>query len=155
MKKQVLVWVLVFAVAILGISYAIAQEKPKAEAKPTEAKPTDAAKPKEAAEFKIDQLVVGTGVENLEPEGVAETFPVATEKVYCFLRTTDIAKDTEVTLVWYQGEKELRKKTLPLKQGAKWRTFDWKNLNGLKGEWKIEVKDADGKILKDAKFKVE
>jgi Na+-transporting methylmalonyl-CoA/oxaloacetate decarboxylase gamma subunit len=144
MKKQVLMVMLVLAVAILGVSYAIGQEKAKEEAKP-----------KEAAEFKIDQLVVGTGVENLEPAGVAETFPATEEKVYCFLKATEIAKDTEVTLVWYQGQKELRKKTLPLKQGSKWRTFDWKNLNGLKGEWKVELKDAAGNVVKDIKFKVE
>ena len=144
MKKQVLVWVLLSVVAVLGVSSAVAQEKAK-----------EAAKSKEAAPFKIDQLVVGTGVENLEPAGVAETFPATTEKVYCFLKAVDIAKDSEVTLVWSQGQKELRKKTLSLKQGARWRTFDWKNLNGLKGEWKIEVKDAAGNLLKDVKFKVE
>jgi hypothetical protein len=144
MKKHAVAVALAFAVAILGVSYAMAQEKAKEEAKP-----------KEAAPFKIDQLVVGTGVENLEPAGVAETFPATTEKVYCFLKATDIAKDTEVTLVWSQGQKELRKVTLSLKQGPRWRTFDWKNLNGLKGEWKVELKDAGGNVLKDAKFKVE
>jgi hypothetical protein len=28
-------------------------------------------------------------------------------------------------------------------------------LRGLKGEWKVEIKDSDGKVLKDLKFKVE
>jgi hypothetical protein len=144
MKRLVLVWMLVAAVAVLGLSYAVAQEKAKEEAKP-----------REAAPFKIDQLVVGTGVENLEPAGVTETFPAATEKVYCFLKAVDIGKDTEVTLVWSLGGKELRKKPLSLKQGARWRTFDWKNLNGMKGEWKIEVKDAAGSVVKDINFKVE
>ena len=144
MKKQVVVAVLVFAVAILGVSYAVGQEKAKEEAKP-----------KEAAPFKIDQLVVGTGVENLEPAGVAESFPAATEKVYCFLKATDIAKDTEVTLVWSLAQKEVRRATLSLKQGSRWRTFDWKNLNGQKGEWKVELKDGGGNVLKDLKFKVE
>jgi len=145
MKKHVmLITVVVAAVAILGISYAIGQEKAKEEAKPAE-----------AAEFKVEQLVVGTGVENREPAGVAETFPAATEKVYCFLKAADIAKDTEVSFVWFQGEKELRAITLPLKQGPLWRTFSWKNIGGLKGDWKVELKDASGKVLKEVKFKVE
>jgi hypothetical protein len=100
-------------------------------------------------------LVAGTGVENSEPVGVAETFPASTEKVCCFLEAADIAKDTEVSFVWSYGEKEMLKTTLPIKAGAKWRTYANKNLRGLKGEWKVEIKDSDGKILKGVKFKVE
>src|SRR4030043_679376 len=109
-------------------------------------------KSKESAEFTIARLVVGTGVEKSEPEGVAETFPASTEKVYCFLETTNIAKDTEVSFVWLYGQKEMLKTTLPIKAGAKWRTYANKNLRGLKGEWKVEIKDPDGKVLKDVKF---
>jgi hypothetical protein len=110
---------------------------------------------KETAPFAIKRLVVGTGVENGEPVGAAETFPASTEKVYCFLEAADIAKDTEVSFVWWYGEKEMLKTTLPLKAGSKWRTYANKNLRGMKGEWKVEVRSLDGKVLKDVKFKVE
>jgi len=107
------------------------------------------------AAFTIQRLVVGTGVDKGEPVGVAETFPASTEKVYCFLEATNIAKDTEVSFVWLYGQKEMLKTTLPIKAGAKWRTYANKNLRGLKEEWKVEIKDPDGKVLKDVKFKVE
>jgi len=103
----------------------------------------------------VKRLVVGTGVENSEPVGVAETFVVSTEKVYCFLEAADIAKDTEISFVWVYGGKEMLKTILPLKAGAKWRTYANKNLRGLKGEWKVEIRSQDGKVLKDLKFKVE
>ncbi len=112
-------------------------------------------KAKEGAGLTIARLVVGTGVENGEPAGVAETFQASTEKVYCFLEATNITKDTEVSFVWSYGDKEMLKTTLPLKAGPKWRTYANKNLRGQKGEWKVEVKDPDGKVLKDLKFKVE
>ncbi len=112
-------------------------------------------KPKESPGFAVARLVVGTGVENSEPVGVAETFPVSTEKVYCFLEATDIIKDTEISFVWSHGGKDMLKTTLPLKPGPKWRTYANKNLRGLKGEWKVEIKDPDGKVVKDIKFKVE
>jgi len=112
-------------------------------------------KSKESAEFTIARLVVGTGVDNSEPVGVSETFPASTEKVYCFLEATNIAKDTEISFVWSYGGKEMLKTTLPLKAGPKWRTYANKNLRGLKGEWKVEVKGPDGKVLRDVKFKVE
>jgi hypothetical protein len=117
------------------------------------AKPEGA--PKEATAFTIKRLVVGTGVENGEPVGAAETFPATTEKVYCFLEAGDIAKDTEASFVWFNGEKEMLKFNVPLKMGPRWRTFAYKNLRGLKGDWKVEIRDSDGKVLKDVKFKVE
>jgi hypothetical protein len=144
------VWVLVLTVsAVWGIVPLVcAQEKAKQEAPAKEAA-------KETAAFSVKRLVVGTGVENGEPVGVAETFPASTEKVYCFLEATDIAKDTEVSFVWFNGDKELSKFSVPLKQGPRWRTYAYKNLRGLKGDWRVEIKDSDGKVVKDAKFKVD
>ncbi len=112
-------------------------------------------KSRESAEFTIARLVVGTGVENSEPVGAAGTFPASTEKVYCFLEATGIGKDTEISFVWSYGDKEMLKTTLPLKAGAKWRTYANKNLRGSKGDWKVEIRGPDGKVLKDVKFKVE
>ena len=111
--------------------------------------------PKEAAALTIARAVVGTGVENSEPSGAAETFPASTEKVYCFVEATNIPEDTEVTFAWSQGGKELSTFNLPLKMGSRWRTFAYKNINGMKGDWKVEIKDAEGKLLKDITFKVE
>ena len=111
--------------------------------------------PKEASSFAVKRLVIGTGVENGEPTGVAETFPDSTEKVYCFLEATDIAKDMEVSFVWFSGDKEMSKFSVPLKMGSRWRTFAYKNLREIKGDWKVEIRDSDGKVVKDVRFKVE
>lgn len=110
---------------------------------------------KESVGFNVNRVVVGTGVENNEPVGVAETFPATEEKVYCFLEAADIAKDAKVSFVWYHGQDEMLKTTLPLKIGKRWRTFADKKLRGIKGDWKVEIKDADGNTLKEVKFKVE
>jgi hypothetical protein len=114
-------------------------------------------KPKAAApqEMVIARAVVGTGVEKMEPVGAGETFPASTEKVFCFIEANNIPKDTEVSFVWSQGGKEVRKINLPLKAGPKWRTWANKNVGGQKGDWKVEIKDAEGKLLKEVKFKVE
>jgi hypothetical protein len=111
----------------------------------------DKAKP----EFTVARIVVGTGVENKEPVGATETFPAGTTKVFCFLEATDIAKDTEITMSWFNEGKETLKKNLQLKAGSKWRTYGVKNLNGLKGDWKVEIRDAGGNLVKETKFKVE
>jgi hypothetical protein len=110
---------------------------------------------KEMAPFAVKRLVIGTGVENGEPVGAAETFPASTEKVYCFLEATDIAKDIEASFVWFNGDKEMSKFSVPLKMGPRWRTYAYKNLREMKGDWKVEVRDPEGKVVKDIKFKVE
>ena len=133
MKKGILLLVLV-AVSIWGMSVpATGQDK----------------------EFTVARLVVGTAVENREPVGVAETFPATTEKVYCFLEAAEISKDTEVSFVWFLGDKEMAKTNLPLTMGPKWRTFANKTIGGMKGDWKVEIRDANGNLVKDVKFKVE
>jgi hypothetical protein len=146
MKKHAAVMlILVLALFAVCIIFPVThgQEKGKQEGVPKE------------ISFTVKRLVVGTGVENSEPVGVAETFSASTEKVYCFLEAADIAKDTEVLFVWINGGKEMLKTTLPLKAGPKWRIYANKNLRGLKGEWKVEIRSPDGKVLKDIKFKVE
>lgn len=141
-------WILIVVLTVLAawtmIPPVLAQEKAK-----------EGAAAKERAGFTVARLVVGTGVENREPAGVAETFPASTEKIYCFLEATNIVKDTEVSFVWSLGGKEIGKINLPLKMGPKWRTNTSKNLRGLKGDWKVEIKDAAGNLVKDVKFKVE
>jgi hypothetical protein len=146
MKKVrwILILVLTFVLPWGMISPTFADEKAKEEAGA-----------QEAPGLKIARLVLGTGVENREPVGVSETFPASIEKVYCFLEATDISQDTEVSFVWYHGEKEMGKTTLPLKMGSRWRTYASKNLGELKGEWKVEIRDAAGNVLKDVQFKVE
>ena len=121
-----LIFVLAAATAWVMAPSVFAQEKAKGEGAA-----------KEGPGFTVARLVVGTGVENREPTGVAETFPASTEKVYCFLETTNIAKDTEVSLVWSLGGKEMWKISLPLKMGPRWRTHAFKSLGGLKGDWNI------------------
>jgi hypothetical protein len=151
MKKHgagILILVLVVIVVWGMVPLVCAQEKAKQEAPAKEA-------PKEAAAFSVKRLVVGTGVEGGEPVGVAEKFPASTEKVYCFLEATDISKDMEVSFVWFNGDKEMSKFSVPLKMGPRWRTYAYKNLRELKGDWKVEIRDPDGKVVKDVKFKVE
>jgi hypothetical protein len=138
-SHKIMTLILLVVLIVWTLSSAYGQEKPK----------------QEQVGMTIARLVVGTGVEKGEPVGIAEKFSATTEKVYCFLEAKNIPKDTEISFVWIQGQKELLKTTLPLKMGSKWRTYAHKNLRGLKGDWKVEIKDANGNLIKDVKFKVE
>jgi hypothetical protein len=144
-RLRMFVLVVLTAVAIWGLILPVSgEEKAKEESASTEVKG-----------FTIARAVIGTGVEDREPVGVAEIFPASTEKVYCFIEATNIAEDAEVTLVWLHDGNEMSKFNLTLKTGARWRTWAYKNLRELKGDWKVEIKDASGNLLKELTFKVE
>ena len=110
---------------------------------------------KKTTGMSIVSLTVGTAVKNREPVGIAETFPSSTEKVICFLEAKDIAGDTEITFVWILNGKELLKTNMTLRAGSRWRTRADKNLYSQKGDWKVEIRNAAGNVLKDVQFKVE
>lgn len=105
--------------------------------------------------FTVARMVIAGSIEEREPVGVVNAFSVSTEKVYCFLEAKDIKEDTTVTFVWYHEDKKMAAVALPLQQGSRWRTNSSKKLAGLKGNWKVELRDASENILKTVEFTVE
>ncbi|MFO7569394.1 MAG: DUF2914 domain-containing protein [Smithellaceae bacterium] len=105
--------------------------------------------------FTIQRLVVATGIEDREPVGAADTFPADTPKVYCFLEVVHVEQDTNVTFAWIHEGKEIHRTALVLKAGSRWRTRAEKTLHQATGHWKVEIRDAEGQVLKEVSFTVE
>lgn len=108
-----------------------------------------------AADLTLSRMEIAGSVENREPVGIAATFPATTEKVYCYLEFKNVAKETKVNVVWTLGLNEMGNVSLTVKPYPKFRTWANKSLGGMKGDWKVEVKDEAGTVLKSATFKVE
>ena len=108
-----------------------------------------------ASLFKVSQMVIAGSLENKRPVGIVNVFSSSTEKVYCYVEATHITADTNITLVWYRDNRAISRITLPLKKGLIWRTNAYKSLFGSKGDWKVELQDADGKVVKTVGFTVE
>ena len=147
MKRKTALIFSLMLITFLGVAFlvpALGQEKTKTQVATEETKP-----------FTILRLVIAQDVQNKEPVGVAEAFPASTEKVYCFLEAGTIIRDMDVSFVWFHGQNEMRKIALPLPMGSRWRTYAYKNLVGIKGDWKVEIRDQAGKVIGETKFKVE
>lgn len=114
-----------------------------------------AAAPAPSSPLNIARMEIAAGVENREPVGIAAAFPATTEKVSCFLEFKDVAQETTVNVVWTLGMNEMGSVALTIKPYAKFRTWANKTLAGMKGDWKVEVKDEAGNVLRSATFKVE
>lgn len=105
--------------------------------------------------FSIARMVIAGSIEDREPVGVVSAFSSDTEKVYCFLEATDVAYETMVSFVWYHGDEQKASVELSLGKSPRWRTYSSKKLGGLKGEWKVELQDAAGAVVKTVTFTVE
>ncbi len=83
------------------------------------------------------------------------SFPASQEKVYCFLEFKDVEKETTINVVWTLGQKEIDKIPLTIKPSPRYRTWVNKTISGMKGEWKVDVLDDKGNLLRSANFTVQ
>jgi len=127
---------------------------PAAPATPASSATTPAA-PVRAAGLTIARMEIASSVENREPVGIAASFPATQEKVFCYLEFKDVPQDTTITYVWTLGQNDMGKVTQQVKKSSRWRTWANKSLGGMKGDWKVDVLDESGAVLKSATFKVE
>jgi hypothetical protein len=141
--KKVTLFVLVLCLTVLTGAALAQQQAPATTA------------PAPAADLTIARMEIASSVENREPVGIAATFPATQEKVYCFLEFRNVPAETSVTVVWTLGMNEMGNVPLTIKPFSKFRTWANKTIGGMKGDWKVEVKDASGAVLKSATFKVE
>jgi hypothetical protein len=113
------------------------------------------AAPVPTASLTIARMEIAGSVENREPVGIATSFPATQEKVYCYLEFKDVPQDTSITYVWTHGQNEMGKVTQQVKKSSRWRTWANKSIGGMTGDWKVDVLDESGAMLKSATFKVE
>jgi hypothetical protein len=113
------------------------------------------ARAQEAAPLQVERFVFCTRLEKLEPVEPGDRLPSGREMIIAFLEARQITADTTVTFVWIYGDKELRSMTVPIPKGPRWRTFDGKIPESNTGPWRVELRDAAGKVIRSASFIVE
>jgi len=113
------------------------------------------AAPAPAAALAISRMEIAGSVENREPVGIAASFPETQDKVYCYLEFKDVPQDATITYVWTLGQNDMGKVTQQVKKSSRWRTWASKTIGGMKGNWKVDVMDESGAVLKSATFMVE
>ncbi len=152
--KKMLIATLVLSMCFIA-AMAMAQQASAPTATPAAAPAAPAKAPAPAASLTIARMEIAGAVENREPVGIAASFPATQDRVSCFLEFQNVSKATTVNVVWTLGANEMGKVTLNVKPFAKFRTWANKTIGGMKGDWKVDVVDENGVVLKSATFKVE
>lgn len=100
------------------------------------------------AELRLVDAAFGLGVNAGRLRDAADTF-VEGERVYFWTRVDGAPEGEHTPLrhVWFWRGREVQTITLSLK-GPSWRTWSYKTLfGGLAGEWRVEARDAEGRLL--------
>jgi len=152
MKIKIIIGI-VLSASLAAVTAMAQQTAPTVTATPVEAAKTPTPAP--APSNMISRMEIATNVMDRKPVDVAASFPASTEKVYCYLEFKDVKKETTVNVVWTLDQKEVGKIPLSIKPYAKFRTWANKAIYGMKGNWKVDVVDDKGTILKTASFTVQ
>lgn len=107
-------------------------------------------------DLQITEIVITSKLVKGKPVDSIKRLSSATDKnLYCFTRTLAPAgTETKIRHVWYNGETRTGEFELPVK-GEKWRTYSKKSIQkGSSGDWRVEVLDNSGKLLKSVRFKM-
>jgi hypothetical protein len=104
--------------------------------------------------LEVTEILLGTGLENKEVTGVDTTFSSDVGKIYCWTKITGAASETQIAHHWYFDEKEVAEIGILVKYPS-YRCWSIKTIYPeMKGNWKVEVKDSEGKTLGSISFTV-
>ncbi len=102
----------------------------------------------------VPESSMATMVVDRMPTGTAMMFPANVERLYAWTRVQGAERETSVHHVWIHGDVE--RADIELRIGdSPWRT--WSNkaiMPEWTGEWRVEVRDANGNVLETIRFTV-
>ena len=103
----------------------------------------------------ITEAVICKGIQDREPVDTGDVFSNEVGKVYCFTRSSAVAKTT-IKHVWYlEGEKRAEV-TLNVGASPSWRTSSSKIIRPIDtGIWRVNVLGPDGELLETTTFEIQ
>jgi hypothetical protein len=111
--------------------------------------------PVDAPDLTLTRMEICSAVTDRKPVNIGTHFPSSQDKIYCFLEFGGAKKETTVDVVWTLGQLEMGRVTLPVRRFPLFRTWANKTIFGMRGDWKVEVLDDKGVLIRSAAFTVQ
>jgi len=105
------------------------------------------------AEMSVARASICTSVAEREPVGAASSF-ANVERLYLFTEIIGADENEVVHHIWYYKDEPLLEVNLTV-NGPRWRTWSHKNITGKKGQWRTEVVNSKGEVLRAVSFTIE
>lgn len=110
-----------------------------------------------AGPLSITELAVTTKVSKGKPIDAVHRISHRTVKaLYCFTRTVaDGTGETTIKHVWMRNGQVVKETDLPIK-GKRWRAYSTLPVDASSvGNWRVDIKDGAGTVIKSVEFRVQ
>lgn len=108
----------------------------------------------ETGSIKVESAAVCENIVDREPGNTGTSFAVTVGKLFFFTKITGAENPVEIVHVWYFGDAERARVTLPVKENT-WRTYSSKTLQAHEiGAWHVDVLGPTGEVLETVEFEV-
>jgi hypothetical protein len=110
----------------------------------------------EASGLKITEMAVTTKIVRGNPiDAVRRISSTSVKALYCFTRvSSDTEQPKTIKHSWFKNGEPAGDSELPVK-GKQWRTYSKRPVDRESvGDWKVEVRDEGGTLLKTVSFKI-
>lgn len=110
--------------------------------------------PAQEETLKVSEMTVTTRIVRRNPVDSVRRISAASAKMlYCYTRVT--ASDDEersISHIWYRNGEAMGEYELPVR-GSRWRTYSKMMIEkGMRGSWRVDALDDEGKLLKSVSF---
>lgn len=109
-----------------------------------------------AGDIQVTEMAVTTKIVKGNPiDSVRRISSSSVKALFCFTRLSkDMEEESTVKHVWYKNDQIQAEYDLPV-QGTRWRTYSRKLIGkSAIGDWRVEVQDTDGTVLKSVTFRI-
>ncbi len=106
--------------------------------------------------LKVTEMAVTTKIVKGNPiDSVRRISWRSVPALFCFTRLVSTGgEEQSVTHAWYRNDEKVAEYKLPV-QGERWRTYSKKMVDKESaGEWRVDALDAEGKLLKSVRFRI-
>ena len=108
----------------------------------------------ETGSITVESADVCENIVDREPGNTGTSFAVTVEKLFFFTKIIGAENPVEIVHVWYFGDTERARVTLPVKANT-WRTHSSKILQAHEiGAWHVDVLGPAGEVLETVQFEV-
>ena len=106
------------------------------------------------AALQVTDAAIAKSVVDRAPQDTGSTFGADVAQLICWTKIEGASGDMTVHHVWFHGDQQVADVELHV-AGSPWRTYSRKTVPAdWTGAWHVEVRDANGTVLKRLDFKV-
>ncbi len=105
-------------------------------------------------DLRLAQALLCESIESFKPVNRSVVFPVSQGTVMCFTDFDVVPRETEIYHVWIKRDVLVYRKRLVLKP-PRWASVSSIKLREAdKGPWRVEIRDADGRLYATLRFSI-